>query len=231
MGLFDGMGNSIEITAKNPSILNGADVIFFGDSNVYYSAGNTYADIGSCFARLASEFDISSWANKGVPGKTTWQVWGDIKSWATDEIVQQYNKESTVILIGCATNDTLSSWTAEYNGNENSTYATNAVHFISQLIEEKLPKASYHWIIPPETDWSKWTGSTGADERNMAEKMPYIIQRLEEVQFPYCDMYHTSGITSKMLPDGVHLGGGGYDYTTDATYKYYRRLREYLMNK
>jgi hypothetical protein len=65
----------------------------------------------------------------------------------------------------------------------------------------------------------------------MAEKMPYIIQRLEEVQFPYCDMYHTSGITSEMLSDGIHLGGGSEDYTTDAVYKYYRRLREYLMNK
>lgn len=231
MSLFDGKGNPIEVNNKISSRLNGADIVFFGDSNVYYSAGNTYADLGSCFAQLMSEFDINSWQNKGVPGKTTWQVWGDINSWATDEIVEQYNKENTIILIGCATNDTLSSWSEEYNGNANSTHSTNAVHFISRHIEQKFPKAQYHWIIPPETDWSKWTGSNEPDARNMAEKMPYIIKRLEEVQFPYCDMYHTSGITSEMLSDGVHLGGGGYDYTTDATYKYYRRLREYLMNK
>ena len=231
MAFFDGKGNSIEVGSKLPSRLNGADVIFFGDSNVYYSAGNTFADLGSCFAELAKEFDINSWQNKGVPGKTTWQVWSDINAWATDEIVEQYNKESTIILFGCATNDPLSGWEFEYNGNANSTVATNAVHFISQLIEQKFPKVCYAWIIPPETDWSKWTGSAEPDERNMAEKMPFIIQRLEEVQFPYCDMYHTSGITSEMLSDGVHLGGGGYDYTTDATYKYYRRLREYLMNK
>lgn len=231
MAFFDGLGNSVEITATLPSRLNGADVIFFGDSNVYFSAGNTYADLGSCFAQLSSEFGIKSWQNKGVPGKTTWQGWGDFNTWATDEMVEQYNKESTIILFGYATNDPLSSWEAEYNGNANTTVATNAVYFISQLIEQKFPKACYAWIIPPETDWSKWTGSTEADERNMAEKMPYIIQRLEECQVPYCDMYHTSGITAEILSDGVHLGGGGYDYTTDATYKYYRRLREYLINK
>lgn len=231
MGYFDAFGTWHEETVKISSILNGADVIFFGDSNVYYSAGNTRTDYGSVYQQLEQEFSINTWQNKGVPGKTTWQVWGDINAWATDEIVEQYNKESTIILFGCATNDTLSSWSFEYNGNAGSTVATNAVHFISQLIEQKFPKVCYAWVIPPETDWSKWTGSTEADDRNMAEKMPYIIQRLEEVQFPYCDMYHTSGITSEMLSDGVHLGGGGYDYTTVATYKYYRRLREYLMNK
>ena len=231
MAFFDGKGNSIEIPATLPSRLNGADVVLFGDSNIYYSAGNTRTDYGSVYQQLEQEFSINTWQNKGAPGKTTWQVWGDISTWATDEIVEQYNKESTIILIGCATNDPLSSWSTEYNGNTSTTIASNAVHFISQLIEQKFPKVSYHWVIPPETDWSKWTGSEEPDERNMAEKMPYIIQRLEEVQFPYCDMYHTSGITSEMLSDGVHLGGGGYNYTTDATYKYYRRLREYLMNK
>lgn len=230
MAFFDGKGNSIEITAKLSSILNGADVVFWGDSNVYYSAGRTMADAGSVYQRLAHEFSINSWQNKASPGKTTWQVWGDINAWATDEIVEQYNKESTIILFGCATNDPLSGWEFEYNGNAGSTMATNAVHFISQLIEQKFPKVCYAWIIPPETDWSKWTGSTEPDERNMAEKMPYIIKRLEEVQFPYCDMYHTSGITSEMLADGVHMGDN-FNYTTDAVYKYYRRLREYLMNK
>lgn len=233
--LFKGDGTPIEVsngTSRLPSRLNGADIIFFGDSNVYYSAGHDILnDIGSVGQRLSLEFSIKSWQNKGVPGKTTWQVWGDFNGWATDAIAEQYNKESTIILFGCATNDTLGNWETEYNGYGNSTYATNAVHFISQLIEQKFPKAQSHWIIPTETDWSKWTGSSEPDERNMAEKMPFIIKRLEEVQFPYCDMYHTSGITSEMLPDGIHLGGGGEDYTTDAVYKYYRRLREYLMNK
>ena len=229
MAFFDGKGHAIEVGGKLPSRLNGADVIFFGDSNVFYSAGNTFADLGSCFAELSKEFDIRSWQNKGSPGKTTWQGWSAFHTWATDEIAAQYNKESTVLLFGYATNDYLSHWSAEYNGQ--STTATNAVHFISRLIGQKFPKAFYAWIIPPETDWSKWTGSTEPDERNMAEKMPYIRQRLAEVQFPYCDMYHTSGITSEMMSDGIHLGGGGYDYTTEATYKYYRTLREYLMNK
>ena len=227
MAFFDGKGNSIEFTAKLSSILNGADVIFFGDSNVYYSAGNNRADYGSIYQRLEQEFSINSWQNKGISGRTTSQVWVDINQWATDEIVERYNKESTIILIGCATNDELSSWT----DNTSSTTAINAVNLISQLIVQKLPKVCYAWVIPPETDWSKWTGSTEPDARNMAEKMPYIIKRLEEVQFPYCDMYHTSGITSEMLSDGIHLGGGGYNYTTDAVHKYYRRLREYLINK
>ena len=231
--LYKRDGTPIEIsgTARIPSRLNGADVILFGDSNVYYSYGASTNDVGSVYQRLSMEFSINSWQNKSAPGKTTNQVYSDLKSWATDEVVAQYNKESTIILFACATNDTLTSWSEEFNNREDYPNATNAVHFISQLIEEKFPKVSYHWIIPPETDWSKWTGSTEADARNMAEKMPYIIQRLEEVQFPYCDMYHTSGITSAMLSDGIHLGGGGADYTTDAVYKYYRRLREYLVNK
>lgn len=231
--LYKGDGTPVEAggTARISSRLNDADVVFFGDSNVYYSAGASLNDVGSIYQRLSLEFSINSWTNKGTPGKTTWQGWLDFNSWATDDHVEAYNKESTIILFGYATNDALSGWESEYNGNAGTTVATNAVHFISQLIEQRFPKVCYAWVIPTETDWSKWTGSAEADERNMAEKMPYIIQRLEEVQFPYCDMYHTSGITSEMLSDGIHLGGGGADYTTDAVYKYYRRLREYLMNK
>ena len=230
---YDGYGNAVEIggTTKLSSRLNGADVIFFGDSNVYYSAGASLNDVGSVYQRLSLEFSIKSWTNKGNPGTNAWQGWGAFNSWATDEMVEQYNKESTIFLFGYGTNDQLSSFEAEYNDNAGTTTSTNGIHFISQLIAEKFPKAQYHWIIPPETDWSKWTGSADPDARNMAEKMPFIIKRLEEVQFPYCDMYHTSGITSEMLSDGIHLGGGGADYTTDAVYKYYRRLREYLMHK
>ena len=227
----DGAPLDLGGAARIPSRLNGADVIFFGDSNVYYSAGRTTNDVGSIYQRLSIEFSINSWTNKGSPGKTTWQGWLDFSSWATDEIAELYNKESTILLFGYATNDALSGWSAEYVDGAATTYATNAVHFISRLIAEKFPKAQYHWIIPPETDWSKWTGSSDPDDRNMAEKMPYIIKRLEEVQLPYCDMYHTSGITSDMLSDGIHMGGGGEDYTTDAVYKYYRSLREYLVNK
>jgi hypothetical protein len=225
MAFFDGKGNSIEITAKLPSVLNGADVIFWGDSNVYYSAGNTLGDIGSLYQRLETEFSIKSWQNKGTPGKWSSQGCIDFTAWATDEMSALYNKESTIFLFGYGTNDTLEWWEGQV------TAQSSAMDGISAIMAEKFPKAQYHWIIPPETDWSKWTGSTEPDKRNMAEKMPYIIQELESCQFPYCDMYHTSGIASEMLPDGVHLGGGGNDYTTDAVYKYYRRLREYLMNK
>lgn len=235
MALFDGKGNSIETSAKIPSILNGADIVFFGDSNVFFSAGSTLADIGSLYQRLEAEFGIKSWVNKGTPGRTTWQAYDyDFKVWATDEMAEQYNKETTVLLFGYGTNDILTRWTKEYDGNESTVSATNAVAFIREIIAEKFPKASYHWIIPPATDWGKWTGSTEPDERNMAEKMPYIIKNLEKWQFPYCDMYHTSGITTDMLRDGIHMGqaeSGACDYTTDAVYKYYRRLREYLMDK
>ena len=227
----DGTPIDVSVTARVSSRLNGADVIFFGDSNVYYSAGASLNDIGSIYQRLSLEFSIHSWTNKASPGRTTWQMWLRFNEWATDEIVAQYNKESTFFLFGCATNDTLTNWSEDFNNRKDYPNATNAVHFISELIEQKFPKVCYAWVIPPETAWSKWPGSPEADERNMAEKMPYIIQELESCQFPYCDMYHTSGITSEMLSDGVHLGGGGYDYTTVATYKYYRRLREYLMNK
>lgn len=229
---YDGYGNIVDVGSVK-SGLNGADVFDFGDSNFYYSMGHDLSDIGSVYQRLSLEFSINSWTNKGKPGYSSWQGYRDLfYNWVTDETVAQYNKESTIFLFGLATNDTLDAWTPEYTGNPlNTINATEAVHGISEIIAEKFPKVQYHWIIPPETDWSKWTGSTEPDARNMAEKMPYIIKRLEEVQFPYCDMYHTSGITSEMLADGIHLGGGCEDYTTDAVYKYYRRLREYLMSK
>ena len=225
MGYFDAAGTWHDETAKTASILNGADVIFWGDSNVYYSAGKTLSDIGSLYQRLEMEFSIKSWQNKGTPGKWSSNGCIDFTAWATDEMSELYNKESTIFLFGYGTNDTLEWWEGQV------TAESSAMDGISAIIAEKFPKAQYHWIIPPETDWSKWTGKEEADARNMAEKMPYIIQELESCQFPYCDMYHTSGITSEMLSDGIHLGGGGADYTTDAVYKYYRRLREYLVNK
>ena len=231
MMLFDGMGNPIEITAKIPSILNGADIVFFGDSNIYYSAGNTLADIGSFYQRFEAEFGINSLLNLAFPGKNTWQAWYAVKDWLTDEVAEQYNKENTIVLFGYATNDPLSMWEHDYSGSELSLHASDSIRFIKDMMITKLPKAQYHWIIPPETDWSKWTGSAEPDERNMAEKMPLIIQRLEGEGIPYCDMYHTSGISSEILSDGIHLGGGGADYTTVAVDKYYHRLREYLMNK
>ena len=227
----DGTAIDISSTAKLISRLNGADVIFFGDSNVYYSAGRTSNDIGSIYQRLSLEFAINSWTNKGSPGKNSWQAWSEFNTWATDEMVEQYNKETTIFLFWYGTNDTLASWEHEYDGIENQTYATNGVGFIAKMIEEKFPKAFYAWLIPPATDWSKWTGSTEADERNMEEKVPLIISNLEKWGFPYCDFYHQSGITPAMLSDGIHLGGGGEDYTTDAVYRAYRVLREYLMNK
>lgn len=231
--LYKGDGTPLEIdgVARIPSRLNGADVIFFGDSNVYYSAGRTINDIGSFYQRLSVEFSIKSWTNKGSPGKNTWQAYTEFNTWATDEMVEKYNKESTIFLFWYGTNDTLASWEHAYDGNENQTYATNGVGFISRLIEEKFSKAFYAWLIPPATDWSKWTGSTEADDRNMAEKMPLIITNLEKWGFPYLDLYHQSGITPAMLSDGVHLGGGGDDYTTDAVYRACRVLREYLMDK
>ena len=231
MALFDGKGNSIEVGGKYPSRLNGADVIFFGDSNVYYSAGRTMADVGSFYYRFAKEFDINSWLNHGSPGKNSWQAWCEFNAWATDEMVTKYNKESTMLLFWYGTNDTLASWQYEYDGNTGATYATNGVGFISKMIEEKFPKAFYAWIIPPATDWSKWTGSTEPDNRNMAEKMPLIITNLEKWGIPYLDLYHQSGIAPSMLPDGVHLGGGGENYTTDAVYRAYRVLRAYLINQ
>lgn len=236
--LYRGDGTPIEVggTARIPSRLNGADVIFFGDSNVSCSAGKTANDVGSFYQRLSIEFSINSWHNMGVSGHNTWQGWVAFQAWATDEMVAQYNKESTMFLFWYGTNDERNSWEHEYDGIENQTYATNGVGFISKLIAEKFPKAFYAWVIPPITDWTKWK-FYGEDTkeyyaaRNMAEKAPLIITNLEKWGFPYLDMYHQSGIAPDMLSDGVHLGGGTYDYTTDAVYRAYRVLREYLMSK
>ena len=230
MSIYDSNGNII-LSEKQNSILNNSDIFIFGDSNMYYSAGNKIYDIGSFYQRLSLEFKINSWTNLAIPGKTTWQVWSDFDGWAIEENVEKYNKESTIIIFGCATNDNLDSWSAEYNGNTGTTIASNAVHFISEKIETMFPKVRYFWSIPTATDWSKWTQNEELDSRNMDEKMPYIIERLGEVQFPYCDLYHASGVTPEMLSDGVHWGGGGYNYNTDSVYKVYRAIREFLINK
>lgn len=225
MALFDGKGNSIEVGSKYPSRLNGADVIFFGDSNVRYSAGKTMADVGSFYYRFAKEFDINSWVNCGTPGKNSYQSISEFTAWAqTGDNIAKYNKESTILLFWYGTNDELAWW-------ENENQCPSSVARISEFISANFPKAFYAWIIPPATDWSKWTGSTEPDNRNMAEKMPLIITNLEKWGIPYLDLYHQSGIAPSMLPDGVHLGGGGENYTTDAVYRAYRVLREYLINK
>lgn len=221
MAFFDGKGNSIELNTKLPSRLNGADIVIFGDSNIYYSAGHDLTDIGSFYQRLAVEFDINSWTNRGENGQNTGQSVNRFKAWATDENIAKYNKENTILLFWYGTNDKLEWWPG----------FADSIAEMSDFIAANFPKAFYAWIIPPETDWSKWTGSTEPDSRNMAEKVPLLIEALEANHFPYLDMYHQSGITAEMLSDGVHLGGGGEDYSTDAVYRAYRVLREYLINK
>lgn len=233
MSLYSGSGDAVEISADIPSILNGADVFVFGDSNAYYSFGNSLAQIGSFYQRLSLEFNIQSWDISGTsPGRNTWQTWGVFNSWATAENAEAYNKESTILLFVAGTNDALSSMTAEYNGNTGTTTATNAIYFIAQRCAEIFPLAQWHWILPTQMDWTVFAGDSGIDfsERDIDPKLPYLIQHLEKNAFPYCDMYHGSGIQASMLSDGVHLGGGGYNFDTIAVKKYYRALRRYLIN-
>jgi hypothetical protein len=77
--------------------------------------------------------------------------------------------------------------------------------------------------------WSKWTGSSDPDDRNMEEKYPYFVKILNHFNFPYIDAYSQSGISPIILSDGIHLGGGLPNYNTDAVYKYYRFLRSKLI--
>lgn len=228
MGYFDASGTWHDETAKLPSRLNSADVIWFGDSNIYNSAGHTLADLGSWYERFEAEFGLNGWVNNGVNGLNTYQVSVKFAEWATDEVAQRYNKESTFLLFWCGTNDKAERW---FDGETATLDYAQHIQNISQIIEEKFPKAFYAFFIPPATDWSVWTGKTEPDDRNMTEKVPYIIDALEACNFPYCDMYHQSGITTAMLSDGIHLGGGGTDYTTDAVYRAYRTIRDYLINK
>lgn len=235
MGLVDINGNNI--APKTNSVLNGADVFFFGDSNVECSAGYTLNDVGSWYQQLAKEFSINSWTNKGVSGLNTWQVYGKFKEWATDANVATYNKESTVFLFWTGTNDEKSNYENHpYNGNQNTTSQPNGIAFIKELIATKFPKATFFWFIPPLTDWTKWGNYTedNADyyaERNMAEKIPLIIENLNMWGIPFFNVAYNGGIFPAMLSDGVHLGGGSKDYTTDAVYRAYRVIRECLMNK
>ena len=237
MALYDGKGNSIFAGSEGlTTMLPGADIVVFGDSNVYYTYGHSLTDNGSIFYRLWKEFGINSLTNCGGNGAKTANMFGSLTRWATEENIAAYNKENTILIFHVATNDPLGHWTLEYqwdySDKGNWSQMNNSVWsmgYISQFISEHLPKCKYFWVIPTATDWSKWTGSPEPDDRNMAEKYPYILKNLELWHFPYIDAYSQSGITTEMLSDGIHLGGGGYDYTTIATEKFYRFLRGKLI--
>ena len=148
MAFFDGKGNSIEVTAKLPSRLNGADVIWFGDSNIFNSAGHTLADLGSWYERLEAEFGLNGWVNNGVNGMNTYQVSVKFAEWATAEKVAKYNKESTFLLFWCGTNDKAEKW---FEGETATLDYVQHIQNISQIIEEKFPEAFYAFFIPPAT--------------------------------------------------------------------------------
>ena len=238
MALYDGKGNSISVGGGSglATMLPGADIVVFGDSNVYYTYGKALTDIDSIFYRLWKEFGVNSLINHGSNGAKVANMWTRFQDWATDENVAAYNKENTILIFHGATNDPLGHWTTEnvldFNNTNTWTQVNNsqwAVSYISQFISRYLPKCKYFWVIPTATDWSKWTGSTAADDRNMDEKYPHIIETLNEWHFPYIDAYNQAGITTEMLSDGIHLGGGGADYTTIAVEKFYRFLRGKLI--
>ena len=237
MALYDGKGNSIEVGSGNglETILPGADIFVFGDSNVYYTYGKALTDIGSVYYRLWKEFDINSLTNFGSNGAKSCDMYkARFKTWALDESnLAKYNKENTILIFHCGTNDFSGQWTGEPNleldNDATINNSVNAVKLISQIIEQHYPKAKYFWVIPTATDWSKWTGSTEPDDRDMAGKYDNIITNLEKWHFPYLDTYNQSGITTAMLSDGIHLGGGGADYTTIAVEKFYRFLRGKLI--
>lgn len=238
MVLYDGSGNVIEINTGSGmnTILPDSDIVVFGDSNVYYSYGHDLTDVGSVFYELWKEFGINTLINKGSNGAKVCNMWNAFKDWATEEVIAQYNKENTILIFHCGTNDPLDQWTQEYSWDFSNTAIWGDVNngvwglgFIAQFISQYMPKCKYFFVIPMATAWSKWTGSTEADNRNMDEKYPYIVQNLNKWHFPYIDAYNQSGITTDMLSDGIHLGGGGEDYTTDAVARYYRFLRGKLI--
>lgn len=238
MALYDGKGNSISVGSGGglETMLPGADIVAFGDSNVNYSYGHALTDIGSIFYLLWKEFGISSLTNRGGNGAKTANMFDSLTNWATEENIAAYNKENTILIFHVGTNDPLGHWTQEYNWDytdkdswsqmNNSVWAMG---YISQFISENLPKCKYFWVIPTATDWSKWTGSTEPDDRNMDEKYPHIIKNLNLWHFPYIDAYNQSGITTDMLSDGIHLGGGSANYNTIAVDRFYRFLRGKLI--
>ena len=237
MALYDGKGNSISVGSEGlATMLPGADLVCFGDSNVNYSYGRSLTDIDSIFYRLWKEFRIGSLTNLGGNGAKTANIFGRLTGWATEENIARYNKESTILIFHVGTNDPLGHWTLDYHwdysNRDNWGQMNNSVWsmgYVSQFLDEYLPRCKRLWVIPTATDWSKWTGSTEADDRNMDEKYPYILKNLELWHFPYIDAYSQSGITTEMLSDGIHLGGGLADYTTIAVEKYYRFLRGKLI--
>lgn len=240
--LYDGNGNAISVGSGKDvakTALTNADIIAFGDSNVYYSYGHALTDIGSFFYRFWNEFGINTLVNNGSNGAQTCNMWVAFKNWFTAERITQYNKTSTILIFHCGTNDhyyqvtSTEDYVIDFNNTSNWNDVNNtpwAIAYISQFISHYLPKAKYLWVIPMATDWSKWTGSQAADDRNMDEKYPYYISNLEKWHIPHIDAYNQSGITTEMLSDGIHLGGGGTDYTTISVEKYYRFIREKLVN-
>ena len=231
--MYDGKGNIVNISDADNVIL-GADIIAIGDSNVYYSYGNSKADIGSIYERLWTEFGINSLTQLASPGINIWQAKGKLIDFATENNIEKYNKNNTIFIFHVGTNDELSSICTEYNGNENTATSSNGIGFIAQCLRYKFPKAHWFWVVPQDADWTVWSKSDQLTDyyaaRVMEDKVPHIIKNLEKWRFPYIDAFHQSGITTDMLTDGVHLGGGSYNYSTDAVYKYYRFLRAKLIS-
>lgn len=147
--LYDGRGNLIEVGESSggsvDTFLKGADILGFGDSNMYYSYGNSIADTGSLYEVLWRKYRIKSMVLNAQPGINIWQTWGKLNAFATDENVAKYNKRNTIFLFHAGTNDELSNIQAAYNGNYATGYgsatSSNGIGFIAQLLDAKFPKA------------------------------------------------------------------------------------------
>lgn len=94
-----------------------------------------------------------------------------------------------------------------------------ACRYFIEKLREKCAGVPFGFIIPPKVDWSSSVTKTeGVPKARQA-----IKEVCEEYGVPYLDMENKSGITTDMLPDGVHV------FSKEAQNLYYHAMRGFLM--
>lgn len=93
-----------------------------------------------------------------------------------------------------------------------------ATRYFIENLREHCPKSSFGFVLPPVCDWGSDTKQEGVPLAREA-----IRSVCESEGVPYIDMAKESGITTAMLPDGVHIS------SHQANNLYYHAMRRFVM--
>lgn len=98
-------------------------------------------------------------------------------------------------------------------------YYGAAKYFIEQL-RTNSPNSVFGFILPHDVAWGN---NNTAKDSGVPRAREAIRDVCEEYRVPYFDMYKDSGISSEMLPDGVHIKDA------QSQNLYYHAIRRFVM--